>query len=36
LSDFRDFKLSLAKQANISKKLEGLFVETDNLKRLID
>ena len=36
LVDFKDLKLSLARQTNTSNKLEGLFAESDNLKRLID
>lgn len=28
-------KLTISKHANMQSKLEGLFVETDNLKRLV-
>lgn len=34
--DFKDLKLAFTKQTNQSSKLEGLFVETDNLKRLVN
>lgn len=36
LVDFKDLKLAFTKQTNQSSKLEGLFVETDNLKRLVN
>lgn len=33
--EFRDLKLAVAKQSNATTKLEGLYSETDNMKRSI-
>ena len=34
--DFKDLKLAFAKQTNATTKLEGLYTEIDNLKRIVD
>ena len=33
--EFRDLKLAVAKQSNATTKLEGLYSETDNMKRSV-